>query len=228
MSESIQDIYRRLYHAYGPQCWWPADGPFEMIVGAILTQNTAWRNVEKAIENLKAAAVLSPQRLRTLSESDLARLVYPSGYYNVKAKKLKAFARYVGDTYQDDFGVMASRGVSVLRDELLTVYGIGEETADGILLYAVGKPVFVVDAFTKRLLHRLGIAPETRKYAEYKDLFERNIMPNVDLFGEYHALIVHHCKHVCRKIQPLCGSCPLLDICPVGQRNTIRENTACR
>ena len=223
MSESILDIYKRLYRAYGPQCWWPADGPFEMMVGAILTQNTAWRNVEKAIENLKVAGVLCPEGLRDLLEPDLARLIYPSGHYNVKAKKLKAFARYVGDTYQDDLDVMASVPLSVLRDELLTVYGIGEETADDILLYALSKPVFVVDAFTKRLFYRLGVTNKIGKYREYQGLFERSLRPSAALFGEYHALIVHHTKHVCRKIQPLCGSCPLLRICPLGRRNVMCE-----
>ena len=223
MNESILGIYKRLYRAYGPRHWWPADGPFEMMVGAILTQNTAWRNVERAIKNLKAASVLHPEGLRSLLESDLARLIYPSGYYNLKARRLKAFARYVGDTYQDDLDVMASREVTVLRNELLTVNGIGEETADDMLLYALNKSVFVVDAFTKRLFSRLEIANALGGYREYQDLFEHSLTPSAALFGEYHALIVHHSKQVCRKTQPLCGSCPLLAICPHGRRTVISE-----
>lgn len=225
MSEPFLDIYERLYHVYGPQGWWPSDGRFEMIVGAILTQNTAWRNVEKAIQNLKAAGVLSPRGLRESLESDLAKLVYPSGYYNTKARKLQAFARYIGDRYKDDLDAMASRDVAALRGELLGVYGIGEETADDILLYALGKPVFVVDAFTKRLLYRLGLGPESGQYREYQALFERNLTPNIALFGEYHALIVRHAKEACRKTRPLCDGCALLKICPTGQANTGRETS---
>ena len=220
MSESILDIYQRLYDAYGPQGWWPADDRFEVIVGAVLTQNTSWRNVEKAIWNLRAAGVLSPHGLRESLESDLARLVYPSGYYNTKARKLQAFARYVGDRYGDDLDALASCDAATLRGELLEVYGIGEETADDILLYALGKPVFVVDAFTKRLFYRLGLAAESGPYSEYQAMFEKNLAPDAALFEEYHALIVRQAGEVCRKTRPLCEGCVLLDICPTGQAHT--------
>ena len=189
------------------------------MVGAILTQSAAWPNVEKAIHNLKAASKLSPSAIRGTRDEDLARLVYPSGYYNAKARKLKALAEYLGERFGDDIDAMQAQDAQALRADLLGVHGIGEETADDILLYALGKPTFVIDAFTRRLLHRLGLAPEKGPYSTYQDLFTDQLVQEVDVFAEYHALIVRHAKESCRK-RPECRGCVLLDICPAGQRNT--------
>ena len=214
----LLDIYDRMLRAYGPQHWWPAETAFEVMVGAILTQSAAWRNVEKAINNLKAVDAVSPEALRRLSEKELARLVYPAGYYNAKARKLKALARYLGDRFDDDLEAMASEDVDSLRAELLAVYGIGEETADDIMLYAADKPVFVVDAYTRRVFFRLGLAPESGPYSAYQAVFAENLAPDAELFGEYHALIVVHGKDVCKK-RPLCQGCCLLEVCPTGREN---------
>ena len=187
-------------------------------MGAVLTQNTAWANVAKAIENLKAAGAMSPGAIRDMPRSELARLVYPSGYYNMKARKLKALVDYIGERFDDDPDRMAEEALEPLREGLLGVYGIGEETADDILLYAARKPVFVIDAYTGRVFHRLGMAPEAGPYAVYQGLFEENLPADPDLFGEYHALIVRHAREVCKK-RPLCEGCPLLEVCPTGRRN---------
>ena len=153
--EKLLDIYRRMLERYGPQHWWPGDTRFEIMVGAVLTQAAAWSNVEMAIANLVAANALSPEAIRNLSQEELARLVYPSGYFNSKARKLKALVEYLGQRFDDDLDAMALEDGDVLRAELLEVYGIGEETADDILLYAVGKPAFVVDGYTRRVFYRL-------------------------------------------------------------------------
>ena len=215
---TLLDIYRRMLDRYGPQHWWPAETRFEVMVGAILTQSSAWGNVEKAIANLRSAGALSPPALRGLSEGELAGLVYPSGYYNAKARKLKALAEYLGARFGDDIDSMAREGASPLRAELMGVHGIGEETADDILLYAVGLPVFVVDSFTRRVLFRLGLAPKKGPYAVYQELFARHLEPDPGQFGEYHALMVLHAKDVCKK-RPLCQGCCLLEICPMGRAN---------
>jgi endonuclease-3 related protein len=223
-SVRLLEIYRRMMDRYGPQHWWPAETRFEVMVGAVLTQASAWGNVEKAIANLKSAGVMSPQALRALSDQELAGLVYPSGYYNAKARKLKALAEYLGARFDDDIDSMARVGASPLRAELLGVHGIGEETADDILLYAVGVPVFVVDSYTRRVLFRLGLAPEKGPYALYQALFTRHLRPDTGLFGEYHALIDRHAKDVCKK-RPLCQGCCLLEICPTGMAIVSREAT---
>ena len=225
MQERLLDIYDRLLERYGRQHWWPGDGPFEIMVGAVLTQSAAWSNVEKALANLKRAEVLSPQALRDISHEALASLLYPSGYYNSKARKLKALVQYLGERYGDDLGAMALQETASLKAELLAVYGIGEETADDILLYVAGKPTFVIDAYTRRVFFRLGLAPERGPYSTYRHLFTDHLPPDPDLFGEYHALIVHHGKEVCKK-EPLCRGCVLLDICPTGRSAVARQPTA--
>jgi len=141
---------------YGPQHWWPAKEPFEVIAGAILTQSTAWVNVEKAIANLKTAGALTPEALRHRSQHEVAELIYSCGYYNTKALKLKAFARWLGDYYNDDLDKLFAGDVETLRRQLLSIYGIGPETADSIILYAANKPVFVIDAYTRRIISRIG------------------------------------------------------------------------
>ena len=209
-------IYQRLLARYGPQHWWPADSPFEVIVGAILTQSAAWGNVEKALANLKGEGVLSPQGLYHLPEERLARLIYPSGYYNAKARKLKAFVGHLVEVYQGDHDRLFAPDVAALRPELLALHGIGPETADSILLYAGAKPVFVVDAYTRRSATRLGLAPANASYAALQALFMANLPPQVPLFNEYHALLVRLGKEACRKV-PRCPVCPLLELCPTAQ-----------
>ena len=208
IKEILLNIYQRLLAHYGPQHWWPAQEPFEVIVGAILTQSAAWINVEKAIGNLKAAGALSPSALRRLPHSEIARLIYSSGYYNAKAKKLKAFAQWLGETYHDDLEKMSDTNINELRQKLLAIYGIGEETADSIILYAANQPIFVIDAYTRRIISRTGLAPESNRYAAYQTLFMSNLPADARLFNEYHALLVCLAKHVCQPC-PLCPQCCL-------------------
>jgi endonuclease III related protein len=211
--QRLSDIYARLLERYKSQHWWPAEEPFEVMVGAILTQSTAWTNVEKCIFNLKIARALSPQGLRQLSESELAILIYPCGYYNAKARKLKAFSEWLGRRFQDNLGKIFSLQTEDLREELLEVYGIGEETADSILLYACQKPVFVIDAYTRRIIDCLGIQHGGRQYHDYQVLFMDNLPREAPLFNEYHALLVALGKETCRKQKPRCEECCLLSVC---------------
>ncbi len=214
----IRRVYDRLLAHHGPQGWWPGDGPFETIAGAILTQNTAWANVEKALANLRAADAMSWPAIRAMPEGALALLVRPSGYFNAKARKLKAFAAYMegrGDALHGNPG-----GAKELRAELLAVHGIGPETADDIVLYAAGLASFVIDAYTQRIVDRLGIAPEPRTYSAYQALFEDHLPPDAPAYNEYHALLDAHAKAVCTKREPRCGACVLLDMCPEGARRT--------
>ncbi len=212
VANQLTDIYQRLYDRYGPQCWWPADEPFEVIVGAILTQSTSWVNVEKAIVNLKEAGVLSPVALRRIPTEELAEIIRPSGYYNVKARKLQSFVERLGD-YDDSLEKMFAPDVPRLRSELLSIYGVGEETADSIILYAAGKPIFVIDAYTHRIMDRLGLNADYGNYAALQTFFMKNLPPDEKLFNEYHALFVRHGKEVCRKSSPSCDSCCLRNIC---------------
>ena len=221
LRERLEDIYAKLLERYGPRSWWPGDSWFEMMAGAVLTQAASWTNVEMALASLKAAGVLSPAAVREIDQEELARLVYSSGYYNAKARKLKALAHFLGEMYDDDVEAMRAVGTETLREELLGVHGIGEETADDILLYALGKPVFVVDAFTRRIFFRLGLAPERGPYSRYQSIFAEGLPTDLDLFKEYHALIVAHGGRVCRRT-PQCDGCCLLEVCPTGQRETGR------
>ncbi|MBM2824603.1 MAG: endonuclease [Dehalococcoidales bacterium] len=212
VAEKLQDIYHRLMVCYGHQQWWPAESPFEVMVGAILTQSAAWRNVEKAIANLKSAGALTPGALRQLSLSELAALVHPCGYYNAKARKLKSLVDWLGESYSDDLGRLFAGDIAQLRRELLAVHGIGPETADSIILYAANKPSFVIDAYTRRIIERIGLAPDGDSYAAYQFLFMNNLPADTGLFNEYHALLVRLGKDVCRK-QPLCRQCCLAGLC---------------
>ena len=205
-------VYHQLMAHYGRQNWWPAEDPFEVIVGAILTQSAAWVNVEKAIANLKQAKALSPPALRRLPDPELARLIYPCGYYNAKALKLKSLAYWLGEHYDDNLGKLFSTDTDQLRQQLLSVHGIGEETADSILLYAAGKPIFVIDAYTRRIISRLGLAPESNSYTVYQELFMHHLPTDVRLFNEYHALLVCLGKNVCRR-HPRCRECCLNNRC---------------
>ncbi|MCL0028717.1 endonuclease [Dehalococcoidia bacterium] len=177
-----------------------------------MTQSTAWRNAEKAMVNLNRVDALTPAAIRALGLRELARLIYPSGFYNVKARRLMALCNYLVQTYNDDIESMSRLQTETLRDELLSVLGIGEETADDILLYALGRPVFVIDAYSRRTFERLGLAEGLTGYAGHQALFVRNLPRDVGMFGEYHALIVRHGREACKK-RPLCPTCPLLEVC---------------
>ena len=208
-------IYHRLFEAYGPQGWWPADTKLEVVLGAILTQSVAWRGVERALANLEEAGLTSVEALQAIPEGDLAQLLRPSGYFNAKARKVKAFISHLWDRYDGDLDAMLSNDPVELRAELLSIYGIGEETADDIVLYAAGQPSFVIDSYTRRILQRLRILPTTSSYASYQALFHDGLPAADALFNEYHALLDQHAKSICRK-EPLCSSCCLLDLCPTG------------
>jgi endonuclease-3 related protein len=212
IGQTLLNIYRRLLAHFGPQHWWPAQEPFEVIVGAILTQSAAWGNVEKAIANLRAAKALSPGVLRQLPVSELANLVHPCGYYNAKALKLKSFAYWLGNHYGDDLDKLFANNIYDLCQQLLSIHGIGRETADSIILYAANKPIFVIDAYTRRTINRIGLAPDRNSYAAYQALFMDNLLPDAGLFNEYHALLVCLGKNVCHS-RPLCRQCCLNNLC---------------
>ncbi len=194
--EILRAIYHKLFSVYGPQHWWPARTPFEVCVGAILVQNTNWQNVERAIENLRRERVLEFSRLYCLSLERLKFLIRPAGYFNVKALRLKNFLDFLHENYKGELKGLAAKPWPLARAELLSVNGIGHETADSILLYALHKPVFVVDAYTKRLLLRHGFTEEARDYASMQNLFMAHIDPDPVVYNEYHALIVQFGKQV--------------------------------
>ncbi len=208
IGKTLRRVYQRLLGRYGPQHWWPAQEPFEVITGAILTQSTAWTNVEKALANLKVAGKLSPEGLRKLSEAELAGLIRPCGYYHVKARRLKAFVNFLGENFNDDLDRLFKSDIDELRGRLLGIYGIGEETADSIILYAGNRPAFVIDAYTRRVIDRMGLTPPHHGYAGYQTLFTANLPADTKTFNEYHALLVRHDKEVCRQ-RPLCQNCCL-------------------
>jgi endonuclease-3 related protein len=225
MTKSLAEIYRRLYAHFGPQHWWPHHaGAFEVIVGAILTQNTAWTNVEKAIANLRRARLLNPSVLHSVSVVRLARLIRPSGYFNLKAKKLHAFTRFLFAQHRGKLSHLFKQETAVLREELLGVYGIGPETADSIVLYAARQPIFVIDAYTRRVFARLGLADENATYDALQSLFMAHLPHDEQMFNEYHALIVALGKHICRKREPKCTECPLAGVCVTGKRSWTRMN----
>lgn len=206
----LQDLYDRLLDYFGPQQWWPGDTPFEVIVGAVLTQNTNWGNVEKAIDNLKNAGLLSLEALYTLPHETLADKIRPCGYYNLKATRLKNLLHLLHDVYEADLDFFFAGELHSLRQSLLSVKGIGPETADSILLYAAQKPIFVVDAYTHRILSRHAfITEEDSDYSTIQDLFMDSLPNEPALFNEFHALIVMTGKHFCKKTTPLCETCPL-------------------
>lgn len=209
MKKRLNSIYQRLYSYFGPQYWWPGQTPFEVMVGAILTQNTNWLNVEKAIGNLKKYNLLSPDKLYRLPQKRLAALIRPAGYYNIKARRLKEFLKFFIQRYGGKPKNMSSQELRVLREELLSLKGIGPETADSMLLYALKRPVFVVDAYTKRILLRHRLIRKNDDYQETQNLFMRNLKKEVKLFNEYHALLVKLGKEFCLKHRPKCAICPL-------------------
>lgn len=215
MTEHDKDLGRllmRYYHAlldrFGPRDWWPAKTPFEVCVGAVLTQNTAWKNVVKAIDNLKSALLLDPIALAATSLEDLAEIIRPAGYYNVKAKRLRNFVDHLVEKYDGELDRLFSLPVEALRMELLSINGVGKETADSIILYAADKSIFVVDAYTKRVLHRHGLISENADYDTVQDLFHRHLPRDKDLFNDFHAQFVAVGHHYCRRT-PRCAECPL-------------------
>lgn len=209
----LTDIYDRLLGEFGERNWWPAKTPFEVMVGAILTQNTAWTNVEKAIHNLDSTGLLTAVSLAEIPLEELEHLIRPSGYFRQKAQRLKLFAGYLVCRHGGEPGRLFSRTLEEVREELLRQQGIGPETADSILLYAGHLPTFVVDAYTLRIFTRLGILSGSERYAEIRSLFMDHLPHNSQMFNEYHALIVAHGKIFCKKRKPACPACPLQDIC---------------
>ena len=215
----LLDLYHRLLDRYGPQGWWPGDGPLDVVIGAILTQSAAWTNVERAIANLKAAGCWSLEAIHQQTQDDLAAIIRPSGYFNAKARKLKAFAEHVHLHHSGHLEALLSQDIVQLRAELLSIHGIGPETADDIVLYAAGKPSFVIDAYTRRIVQRLGVLSEEGRqdYATYQGLFHENLPRDPVLFNEYHALLDRHAKEACAKT-PRCAGCCLAEVCTTGQR----------
>jgi len=211
ISERLTKIYQLLFDCFGPQNWWPGETQFEIITGAILTQNTNWANVEKAIANLKSADLLSPEKLHQLDLLSLAGLIRPAGYYNIKAKRLKNFVGWLHRKYDGQLIQLENLNTDRLRAELLDIKGIGPETADSILLYAFGRPIFVVDAYTARIAVRHGLIEPDADYEQLQELFQSNLPQDVTLFNEYHALLVRAGKDYCRP-QARCTGCPLEDL----------------
>lgn len=205
----LLEVFDNLYQHFGPQYWWPAKTGFEVVVGAILTQNTAWTNVEKAIENLRGAGCLNPKALHRMPLERLAQLLRPSGYFNVKARRLKSFIEFLFQEYEGELLRMLKEKPHRLRQKLLSVKGIGPETADSILLYAGDHPWFVVDAYTRRVFSRHRLVAEDISYGALQDFFMRVLPRDSSLYNEYHALIVRLGKEICRQ-KPLCERCPLL------------------
>ncbi|NOZ87684.1 MAG: endonuclease III domain-containing protein [Deltaproteobacteria bacterium] len=209
----LTTIYRKLLDAHGPMHWWPARTRFEIIVGAVLTQNTSWKNVQKAISNLRREKVLTINKLSGLGESTLAALIKPAGYYNLKARRLLNAVHWWRDNHRNlkDMDTMEIRG------KLLAVNGIGPETADSILLYALGRPVFVIDAYTRRILFRLDMGPWDGSYDELRAFFEKRLPSDVGLYNDFHAQLVNLGNNVCR-VKPLCSLCPFNNVCPSRKR----------
>jgi len=204
----LKSFYSALLERFGPQHWWPGESPFEVMVGAVLTQNTSWTNVEKAISSLKAASALDPQVLRDMPLDKLSQFIRPAGYYNLKAARLHNLLRLLQDDFGGDLGRFFAGPLDALRERLLAVKGIGPETADSMILYAAGRPSFVVDTYTFRVALRHGLVFDACSYDELKSLFEDNLPADAPLFNEYHALIVRLGKEYCRK-KALCEGCPL-------------------
>lgn len=212
MMPDLKTTFDKLAAAYGPRHWWPAETPFEVAIGAILTQNTNWKNVEMAIANLRCEVDLTPQALSALSREKLEELIRPSGFFRQKTERLLLLADYLRQNHKGRLENLLSHPLEDAREELLQLKGIGPETADSILLYAGEHPSFVVDAYTKRLFSRLGNLQGSETYEQVRSLFMSHLPPDTDLYNEYHALIVEHCKQYCR-VRPLCSECSLAPTC---------------
>ena len=217
MIESIAEVYRALERHYPAQGWWPGDSQFEVMVGAILTQNTAWRNVEKALHGLRCAGCLNLERIQQISAAELAQLIRPAGYFNLKARRLHNLCHWLGQN--GGIEVLSRWPTKQLRRGLLSINGVGPETADDILLYAFRRAVFVVDTYTQRLFGRIGLTTGRVDYETLRHQVEREIADGVPALAQFHALIVEHAKSKCRK-SPLCEECPLRSGCDYGMRQT--------
>lgn len=217
INKRLAKIYDRLLNHFGPQNWWPGDTPFEVCVGAILTQNTNWQNVEKAIGNLKAKKVLSAKALYRLPVSKLASLIKPSGYFNIKAGRLRHFLSFLVVQNGGSLKRVFSGNLADVRKKLLEVKGIGPETADSMILYAAGLPTFVIDAYTKRIFSRLGLCEKDVTYHDLQNFFMKNLPSDAAYYNEYHALLVMLGKHFC-KPKPFCGGCPMEKICEFAKK----------
>lgn len=221
-------VYAALLSRYGERHWWPAETPFEVVVGAILTQNTAWSNVERAVAALKHAGVLSAAGVARLPIEELQALIRPAGFFRQKAQRLQTLACHLLQHYQGEVQPWLAGDLAATRRELLAFSGIGPETADSILLYAGSRPSFVVDAYTRRLFSRLGLLQGDEGYDVVRGWFMAHLPHAVALFNEYHALIVEHCKTRCRKAKPLCQDCPLQPQCPATSRLLAVQPTTVR
>ena len=227
----LLEIYDRLVQKNGRRNWWPVKhdkydsdgihtGGFEIVAGAILVQNTTWKNAERALGNMHTAGIWGYRAVYEIPEIALVETIRSSGYYNTKTKKLKAFAEVIVKEYAGNDAHLFELELADLRHRLLDIYGIGEETADDIILYAAKKPSFVIDAYTRRLVDRLGWHVDGSRYSDYQRLFSSRLEPDLELWGELHAQIDGHAVRVCHKLDPLCHGCVLLDLCPTGRRNT--------
>jgi endonuclease-3 related protein len=216
MSTKLMEAYERMLAKFGPQHWWPGDSPFEIMVGAVLVQNTSWRNVEHAINNLRDADVMEPHALYKVPPAELAELIRPAGYYQLKTKRLRNLLRFVVEQYDGSLEAMFSTSLASLREQLLEINGIGPETADAILLYAGGLPTFVVDTYAHRILARHGWLDYDATYDDIKDYFESTLPEDAALYNEYHALLVRIGKDYCKRTAPNCEACPLAEMLPGG------------
>lgn len=216
MTATLQEVHDRLFDAFGPQHWWPGQSPFEVIVGAVLVQNTNWQNVKKAIEQLRQADLLEPHALYDVPVEELEELIRPAGYFRIKARRLRSLLEFLVERYDGSLEAMFATGLSSLREELLAVHGIGPETADSILLYAGGLPVFVVDTYTHRVMARHGWIGFDDDYHMIQDHFQGGLAEDVQLYNEFHALLVRVGKLYCRKKKPKCEECPLAELLPAG------------
>ena len=222
----LEEIYTRLIESNDLCNWWPikydslSTEGFEISAGAILVQNTSWHNAELALDQLNQASLWGYQAVYDCKLEDLASVIRPSGYYNTKAKKLRSFAQVVVEEFNGDDAKLFAQKMPELRARLLGIYGIGEETADDIILYAAKKPSFVIDAYTRRLIDRLGVFVAGETYADYQNIFKTNLAPKAELWGEFHAQIDKHAAMICTKRSPMCSECVLLDLCDTGRANT--------
>jgi endonuclease-3 related protein len=212
MTAILEEVYDRLLEAFGPQLWWPGESPFEVMVGAVLTQNTNWKNVEKAIGNLREADLLDPLALYDVAAEELEELIRPAGYFRVKTVRLRSLLQLIVEQYDGSLEEMFSLDLTTLREQLLGVHGIGPETADSILLYAAEKPSFVVDTYTSRILSRHGWIDPEADYHAIRDHMQSSLPEDVGLYNEYHALLVRLGKDYCRKSKPKCDECPLAEM----------------
>lgn len=222
----VMNIYELLLEHFGPRHWWPGDTRLEIIVGAVLTQAVAWKNVKKAIDCLKQNGCLNYSDLQDIDENQLAELIRPALYHRQKAKKLKSLLRFIEDSYQGDLDLMLADDWKTTRGRLLNVWGLGPETVDSILLYAGRHPVFVVDAYTRRIMFRQGLVEEKIDYQRMQDFMTLYSFPSTQIYNEYHALLVGLGARYCKKNRPLCAECPIKDTCvnsPDGQDKTIRR-----